>query len=512
MKLKAFLLIAMLHFAALASCAGETPETPVPPQSGEEGYKTIDLSGYRLIFSDEFDGKKMNWNIWAAENPDNIKHETSRGPEAVEVRDGELRLNVRKVNRSEKVKWIAGYVYLKEPLEHNVYIECRFRSGASSGVNNAFWLACKTPPNNTWCNKYEIDIVEARKNVRTGKGSGHLAYHDWKTYPYALDKNGNKCDIAAGIAVEHDFDEYHVWGLWYGENEMIYYLDGEELWRGTTSKTYPDQYYTGVGKAPVWNPLEEQRGLRQIRARGLELPRRLQRRQDAHHPGQYPVGFGLVAARGRRGRRNVDGRGLRAHLQTRGAARPRRPSTDLKAPCAEIALDKTYSLAEDGCIYFSAEITKKPGEELTLTFTDTDNAPVGKVIVDAEGSLLTGITRLTSSKVAASVVQGKKLRSGTTKRRCSSAALRPEPPAANTTRTPSAYGAPRQPMPPKRRSPIFTPIWMRTAAPPPRKAGTSTRKAIRTKSSAASLFSSTTGELSSFGRFRAGRNFLCVTR
>ena len=25
-------------------------------------------------------------------------------------------------------------------------------------------------------------------------------------------------------------------------------------------------------------------------------------------------------------------------------------------------------------------------------------------------------------------------------------------------------------------------------------------------------FSSTTGELSSFGRFRAGRNFLCVTR
>ena len=217
MKLKAFLLIAMLHFAVLASCAGETPETPVPPQSEEEGYKTIDLSGYRLIFSDEFDGKKMNWNIWAAENPDNIKHETSRGPEAVEVRDGELRLNVRKVNRSEKVKWIAGYVYLKEPLEHNVYIECRFRSGASSGVNNAFWLACKTPPNNTWCNKYEIDIVEARKNVRTGKGSGHLAYHDWKTYPYALDKNGNKCDIAAGIAVEHDFDEYHVWGLWYGE-------------------------------------------------------------------------------------------------------------------------------------------------------------------------------------------------------------------------------------------------------------------------------------------------------
>ena len=51
MKLKAFLLIATLHFAALASCAKETPETPASPLPEEEGYKTIDLSGYRLIFS-----------------------------------------------------------------------------------------------------------------------------------------------------------------------------------------------------------------------------------------------------------------------------------------------------------------------------------------------------------------------------------------------------------------------------------------------------------------------------
>ena len=63
MKLRAFLLIATLHFAVLASCAKETPETPAPPRPGEEGYKTIDLTGYRLIFSDEFDGKKMNWDI-----------------------------------------------------------------------------------------------------------------------------------------------------------------------------------------------------------------------------------------------------------------------------------------------------------------------------------------------------------------------------------------------------------------------------------------------------------------
>lgn len=508
MKLKAFLLIATLHFAVLASCAKETPETPARP--GEEGYKTIDLSGYRLLFSDEFDGKKMNWDIWASENPNNIKHETSRGPEAVEVRDGELRLNVRKVDRSEKIKWIAGYVYLKEPLENNVYIECRFRSGESSGVNNAFWLACKTPPNNTWCNKYEVDIVEARKDVRTGKGNGHLAYHDWKTYPYALDKNGNKCDIAAGIAVDHDFDKYHVWGLWYGENEMIYYLDGEELWRGTTSKTYPDQYYTGVGKAPEWNPLEEQRAYGKY---GQE---------DWNYLGGYNGDkMHIILANIPWGSawsplvdEEADGTWMAVdyvRIYKPEALLDPVPDTDLKEARAEIALDKSYSLAEDGCIYFSTEITKKPGEELTLTFTDTDNAPVGKVIVDAEGSLLTGITRLTSSKVAASVVQGKQLVKDNEKTllvcRITAKAARGkyDKDAISVWCAPVADAA-------KATEPYFYPNLDENGNTSATQGWYINQKGYSDEIIRRVAFSSTTGELSSFGRFRAGRNFLCVTR
>ena len=391
MKLKALLLIAALHFAALASCAGETAERPGPSapdgNSGDTGGgTTIDLTGYRLIFADEFDGRRMNWDLWAADDPNNIKNETSRGPEAVEVRDGELRLNVRRVNRSEKVKWIAGYVYLKEPLENNVYIECRFRSGQCPGVNNAFWLACKTPPNTTWCNKYEVDIVEVRKDVRTGLGNGHLAYHDWKTYPYALDKNGNKCDIAAGISVKHSFEDYHIWGLWYGENEMIYYLDGQEMWRRKTSTSYPDQYYTGVGKAPVWNPLEEQRAYGKYGQEDWNYQAGYN--GDLMHVILANIPWGstwspLVEE-------EADGTWMAVdyvRIYKPESLLDPTPETDLPHPAAEVELDRTYSLAEEGCSYFSTEITRKAGEELTLTFVEADGSAVGKVIVDTEGSL-----------------------------------------------------------------------------------------------------------------------------
>lgn len=509
MKLKAFLLTAALCFTALASCAKEAAEAPPDPQP-DEGYKTIDLNGYRLIFADEFDGQQMDWNRWAADNPNNIKHQTSRGPEAVEVRDGELRLNVRKVDRSEKVRWIAGYVYLKEPLENNVYIECRFRSGQSTGVNNSFWLACKTPPNTSWCNKYEIDIVEARKDARTGKGNGHLAYHDWKTYSYAVDKAGNNADIAAGIAVEHDFDAYHVWGLWYGENELIFYLDGEEMWRGKTHKAYPDQYYTGVGKAPEWNPLEEQRAYGKYG------------QDDWNYLGGYNgdkmhiilANIPWDATWSPLVDDEADGTWMAVdyvRIYKPEALMNPVPDTDLAKLAAAVALDRPYSLAEEGSIYFSAEVTRKPGEELTLTFTDADDAPVGKVIVDAEGSLLTGITRLTSSKVAASLVQGKQLVAENEPTllvcRITAHAARGkyDKDAISVWCVPAAEAA-------AAREPYFYPNFDDAGNTSATQGWYINQKGYSDEVIRRVAFASTGGDLSSFGRFRAGRNFLCVTR
>lgn len=292
---------------------------------------------------------------------------------------------------------------------------------------------------------------------------------------------------------------------------MIYYLDGEEVWRGRTSKTYPDQYYTGVGKAPVWNPLEEQRAYGKY---GQE---------DWNYLGGYNGDkMHIILANIPWGSawsplvdEEADGTWMAVdyvRIYKPEALLDPTPDTDLREPRAEIALDKTYSLAEDGCIYFSAEITKKPGEELTLTFTDTDNAPVGKVIVDAEGSLLTGITRLTSSKAAASVVQGKQLVKDNEKTllvcRITAKAARGKydkdaisvwcAPAADAAKAPEPYFYPNLD---ENGNTSATQGWYVNQK------GYSD-EVIRP----CRLHLDDPGELSSFGRFRAGRNFLCVTR
>lgn len=221
-------------------------------------YIKDDNRNWKMIFSDEFEGNNVDWAVWESEDPQVIKHETYRGRENAKVENGELRLYVTKDSRNGSV-WSAASIYTRKVLKRNSYVECKFKSTQCTGVNNAFWLACRTDNGGTYNNRYEVDIVEARQNADTGVGKAHLAWHDWKTYRYTKNQDGKNFDIAQGIHVDHSFDEYHTWGLWYGENEIIYYLDGEPVWNGRTHDKYVDQWYTGIGKSPVWNPVEEKR-------------------------------------------------------------------------------------------------------------------------------------------------------------------------------------------------------------------------------------------------------------
>jgi len=219
-----------------------------------------------LVFRDEFDGTALDDTVWKslAYGEGGIKNDTLRGPENLEVRDGHLLLHVRREEREHKGRkalWTAAYVYTREPVGTNVYIESRFKPTAASGVNNAFWFACVTAKPFPYRDRYEIDAPETRKDIRLGDntGSAHLAWHDWKTYSYTTNAKGERDHIAQGIHVAHSWDDYHTWGLWLGENDFIYYLDGKEVWRGRTHEKYHDQWRTGVGKFPAWLPDEEQR-------------------------------------------------------------------------------------------------------------------------------------------------------------------------------------------------------------------------------------------------------------
>jgi hypothetical protein len=213
---------------------------------------------YQLVFQDEFNGTVLDWNVWGSD--DAIKTSASgqtvgRWKDNAVVADGFLKLMVYKGNRTDS-QWTAGYVWVKELFGPNTYYESRFRVGAATGVNNAFWTAVQTASDmgtRNFKNRYEIDIVEAKVLNASSSITGHLAWHDWKTYSYA------GVDIAQGISKTYNTINFQTWGLWVGEDHFIIYCDGVEQWRGTTHATYTNQWNTGVGKLPVWPTNEEKR-------------------------------------------------------------------------------------------------------------------------------------------------------------------------------------------------------------------------------------------------------------
>lgn len=268
----------LLNYASvlvLISCIGcEEIKTPVKvsqlqtEQASDHGDQQssqplINPTGEELVlvFEDDFDGNELDLSVWKSREygEAGIKHDTLRGPDNLEVKDGNLLLHVRKEEMEHKGKtahWTAGYVYMLEPLPLNSYVEARFRPGKASGVNNAFWLACVNVEDRSETrNKYEIDIVETRRDAELeNTGRGHMAWHDWKGYRYIFTEDGKNNHIAMGTNLRHAWDQYDVWGLWYGENETIYTFNGKEVWRGKSHFQYLEQWWTGLGKFDQWRP------------------------------------------------------------------------------------------------------------------------------------------------------------------------------------------------------------------------------------------------------------------
>lgn len=276
MKLKPWpRLFATLLFLPPVAVSASPDAAGAPAASVGESRPSVQPRGEPLVlvFADEFDGDTLDSSLWQSQAyEDGIKHGVARGPGNVDVSGGNLRLHIRREDRTFTVKgqpvrakWTAGYLFTKRDFGPDTYFEARIRSGQAPRVNNAFWLGARNKSGNATrrdhvSNRYEVDIVEAQyvPGGLPGKdGNGHTAWHDWKTYGYAKDKNGRLCDIALGMWTPHSFADYHVWGFWLGESEQIYYLDGKEIWRGQKHRTHHDQWKTGVGKCPLWNPAFE---------------------------------------------------------------------------------------------------------------------------------------------------------------------------------------------------------------------------------------------------------------
>jgi beta-glucanase (GH16 family) len=178
--------LGMLLFS-IAACA----QPPVPGQ-------------WRLTFSEDFNGNTVDWSVWQSDEG-RLAILSTRWPDNVSVSGGLLHLTVRKEKRGG-ADWTAASIRARHFHQRYGYWEARFRYAAATGINQSFWLSG---------NGIEIDVNE-----------GH--------YPDQVNVNLHQNGQAKGIRHLVTFDpsaSFHIYGCYWDEQKVIYYVDGKEVAR-----------------------------------------------------------------------------------------------------------------------------------------------------------------------------------------------------------------------------------------------------------------------------------------
>lgn len=236
MKTQTLLLQTVLTTVLAASSPSESPG-PVAPLPGGP-------ASWELVWQDEFDGGEAKLDRhWASQNSPSTHILCSRWRENAVVTDGKLRLINRKESRGGQ-EWTSGNIWTKERFTYG-YFEARYRYAAAPGTNNSFWLMTNTPGEPAEGKRFEIDINEGHFpneiNTNIHNHSDVTTKPDGKkTHPTSprslrIDRDGQSADLAA---------EFHVYGLQWTPEELIFYFDGREIRREKNEFAH--------SPAPVW--------------------------------------------------------------------------------------------------------------------------------------------------------------------------------------------------------------------------------------------------------------------
>lgn len=135
---------------------------------------------------------------------------------------------VRLVNHKESrggQEWTSADMGTYRDFKYG-YFECRYKYAAASGTNNSFWIWTRDPRRKPEKGKpFEIDINEGHYPCEYTNN-----VHEWlgtMTQFKLLTSDGFR-DKCPG----HDFSkEYHLFGVDWEEDEIIFYLDRKEIRR-----------------------------------------------------------------------------------------------------------------------------------------------------------------------------------------------------------------------------------------------------------------------------------------
>lgn len=178
-------------------------------------------SSWKQIFEETFNGNELNMNEWISANGPSGHIASSRWKENAVVSNGQLHLIQKKENRGGQ-EWTSGSVWTKKQWQYG-YMECSYRYAAASGINQSFWMFSdpRVPRVELDQNEGQFpDLIRAHYIIHP-KGANWVGDFPRPTV------YGNK-NIRTG---ENLADDFHVYGLYWDEKELIFYFDGAEIHR-----------------------------------------------------------------------------------------------------------------------------------------------------------------------------------------------------------------------------------------------------------------------------------------
>ena len=194
----------------------------------------LDITGYQLVWSDEFEGDTLDLTKWGGFDPpigsDPVEWENGYMDScALSVQDGNLIMSIKRY--PESAGELAGeYYYFMLDSRPGFsctygYFECRCKLAKATAGNCAFWLCSPV------CGDYsvpkeegvEIDIMESMQYGRKYQGSIERNIH-------YFDSTGHQHLRARFFKVGGDpYEEFNTYGLLWDENGYTFYINGKEF-------------------------------------------------------------------------------------------------------------------------------------------------------------------------------------------------------------------------------------------------------------------------------------------
>ena len=224
----------------IGQSADDTGELPVPFKI--ERNRTFDpvKAGWKLMFSDEFDGTELDLKKW-------FYSSTSR-KDLLAVRDGKLIISADWNEQKTAVQ--SARIYTHQDFLYG-YFEARLKFRKEPGWWAAFWL-CSTGPSNAFIDGMEIDIFEdyyLRPKTPGGK-PGNTLDHNLHMYASNKLKSWNYNSKLPG-----SIEDFYVIGCKWTPFEISYYMNGKLISSTANHSPYDsvtfDAFHHGMGATPL---------------------------------------------------------------------------------------------------------------------------------------------------------------------------------------------------------------------------------------------------------------------